>query len=193
MRGRRIGAVAAIPLVAGALGGCGGGDKGTSTTTGRHVSAQSSLSGMIMTVDTFVAPDKDAAVGELDKYRSAGHFPAVDYHRVVADNTKGQLDDRAQGLSFAKDEASISTGESAETSFACDKLHYEWIPEDNATAATKATYKDLVKKFCAVDPQNAAGIPKGTKKTYFLVTDRGFGQRGIATMRIFGPREVELK
>ncbi len=194
MRGRRIGAVAAIPLVAGALGGCGGGDKSTSAATaGKHVSGTSSESGMVMTVDTFVPPAKDPALAALDSYRAAGHFPAVDYHRVAADNTKGQIDDRARTVVFAKDEGSINSGQSAETTFACDALHFQWIPGDSATAATKATYASLVKRFCAVDPQNAAGIPKGSKKTYYLVSDRGFGERGAATMKVFGPRNIELK
>jgi hypothetical protein len=178
------------------LSGCGGGDKGGAAgdaSAGKHLTGQSSDSGMVMTVDTFVPPSKDAALGELEKYRAAGHFPAVDYHRVVADNTKGQLDDRAQPITFARSQSAILSGQDAPSAFACNKLHYEWIPADNASAATKTTYKDLISKFCAVDPQNAAGIPKGTKKTYYLVTDRGFGQRGIATMKVFGPRSVELK
>lgn len=146
-----------------------------------------------MNVDTFVPPAKDPALAALDKYRAAGHFPAVDYHRVVADNTKGQLDDREQGITFARSQDAIVSGQGDPSAFVCDKLHYEWTPADKATAQTKATYADLVKRFCAIDPQDPAGIPKGTKKTYYLVTGREFGDRGISSMKVFGPRDVPLQ
>ena len=51
----------------------------------------------------------------------------------------------------------------------------------------------LRKDVCADGPPKPEGIAPGAKKVYFLVTDRSFAERGLRTMKVFGPRDAEFK
>ena len=47
--------------------------------------------------------------------------------------------------------------------------------------------------MCADGPPKPDGIAAGASQVYYLVTDRGFAERGMRRMRVFGPRDAELK
>ena len=83
---------------------------------------------MKLTVDTFLAPSKDPELKKIDEWRSANKYPAVDYHRVTADNSAGQVADRGRTLRFAAAPERIPTGEVVEARFSCDALAFEWVP-----------------------------------------------------------------
>ncbi len=189
MRGAHVRAVAVIGLVAASITGCGGDkDAPKPAAAGKIVHGQTET-GMKLTVATFVPPASDVALKRLDAYRTAGGYPAVDYHRVTADNTQGSGADRERNVTFARTQNDIATGQGSPTSFACDTLRYQWPPQG---AATQETYSALVKTFCAVDDTKADDIPAGAKQVYYLVTDRLFGQRGIRSMNVYGPLSAEL-
>jgi len=190
MRGAQVRAVAVIGLAAASITGCGGDkDAPKPAAAGKVVHGQTET-GMKLTVATFVPPGSDAALKSLDAYRRAGGYPAVDYHRVTADNSQGSLADRERNVTFARTPNDIAAGQGSPTSFACDALRYQWPPHG---AAKQQTYGALVKTFCAVDDTKADGIPAGAKQVYYLVTDRTFGQRGIRSMNVYGPLSAQLK
>jgi hypothetical protein len=192
MRGAHVRAVAVIPLVAAVLAACGGGDKEASSApeaAGKVVHGQTET-GMKMTVATFVPPASDPDLKRLDAYRKAGGYPPVDYHRVTADNTKGSEPDRERDITFARSETDIATGKGAPTAFACDVLNYQWPPNAKATQAENTA---LNKVFCAVKPNAPGGVPPGSKKVYYLVTDRSFGSRGLRSMNVYGPLSAQFK
>jgi hypothetical protein len=190
MRTAQWRAAAVIPLVAATLAGCGGDKEKPSVPAGKVVSGESDT-GMKLKVETFVAPAADSTLKQLDGYRAAGGFPPVDYHRVTADNTNGSVADRLRDVTFAKDADAINTGKGVAARFACDALQYEWPP--NGAEATKSTFDALNKTVCAIQPAKQDGVAPGARTVYFLVTDRGFGDRGARAMNIFGPRSVQFK
>jgi len=189
MRGAQVRQTVAAGLLAAALAGCGGSKDPPKPAAGKVVRGDTET-GMKLKVETFVAPSADPVLKQLDAYRSAGRYPAVDYHRATADNTKGQVADRVRTVTFAKDQNAIAAGQGAAARFACDALRFEWPPHGKAT---QQTYDELVKTVCAVSPTSQDGVKAGSRAVYYLVTDRTFGQRGIRTQRIFGPRSEELK
>ena len=77
-----------------------------------------------------------------------------------------------------------------EARFSCDALAFEWVPpvEDKTQQ-----WNDLRAEVCADGPPKPDGIAPGAKQVYYLITDRGFAERGIRSMRVFGPRDAELK
>src|SRR4051812_21646653 len=184
MRGAHVRAAATIPLVAAALAGCGGDKEAPPAVAAGRVVRGQTETGMKLTVATFVAPSSDPQLKELDDYRAAGGYPPVDYHKVTADNSQGSQPDRERDITFAKTQNDIATGQGAPTSFACDALRYQWPPQGGAKASERDS---LMKVFCAVQPSQQDGVPAGAKKTYYLVTDHGFGQRGIRSMNVYGP------
>ena len=84
--------------------------------------------GMKLKVDTFLPAADDPMLEKLDAYRARGHYPAVDYHRVTADNTEGQVAGPGREVTFAKDANAIAAGQGVETRFTCDVLRFEWVP-----------------------------------------------------------------
>ena len=84
----------------------------------------------------------------------------------------------------------IPTGEVIEARFSCDALAFEWVPpaeEQDAAVERPACGR------CADGPPKPDGIAPGAKQVYYLITDRGFAERGIRRMRVFGPRNAEFK
>jgi hypothetical protein len=190
MRTAQLRAAVSVPLVAVMLAGCGGDKDPPKVAAGKTVSGDSET-GMKLKVETFVPVASDPELKSLDAYRAKGGYPAVDYHRVTADNTKGQLPDRIRGVTFAKSAGAIATGQGSDARFACDVLQYEWPPVEPKT--TTQTFDGLMKKVCAIQPNKADTIAPGSRTVYYLVTDRAFGQRGIRAMNIFGPRSEQFK
>jgi hypothetical protein len=190
MRTARWKAAAVIPLVAAMLAGCGGDKEKPSVPAGKTVSGESET-GMKLKVETFVAPASDPALKRLDAYRAGGGYPAVDFHRVTADNSKGAVADRLRDVTFAQNAEAISIGKGVATRFACDALQYEWPP--HGAKATQPMLDELNKTFCAIPPTKPDGVAAGERTVYYLLTDRDFGGRGVRTMNVFGPRSVQFK
>jgi hypothetical protein len=175
-------------LVAGLLAGCGGSDKNTEPPEKGQVVRGETETGMKMTVDTFLPPADDPMLSKLDAYRAKGHYPAVDYHRVTADNTGGQVPDQGREVTFAPDANAIAAGRGVETRFTCDLLRFEWVPLKGMEQA----HTELQNELCKNGPPKPAGIAPGHKQVYYVITDRSFGQRGIRSQKVFGPRSAEF-
>jgi hypothetical protein len=190
MRRAQLRAAVSVPLVAVMLAGCGGDKDPPKVDAGKIVSGDTE-NGMKLKVETFVSAASDPTLKSLEAFRAKSGYPAVDYHRVTADNTKGSIPDRIRDVTFAKDANAIATGQGTEARFACDALQYEWPPVKPRT--TTQTYDELMKKVCAIQPDKADSVQPGSRAVYYLVTDRTFGQRGIRGMSIFGPRSEQFK
>jgi hypothetical protein len=183
------------PIVLAALllaSGCGSSSPSPTPTPqpGRTVAGETE-SGMKLKVETFVSPAADPTLKTLDAFRAKNGYPAVDYHRVTADNTKGAVPDRIRDVTFATNPDAIATGKGTSARFACDALQYEWPPVESR--GTQQSYDALMKKICAIQPNKPDGVAAGKRTVYYLVTDRTFGQRGIRAMNVFGPRSEQLK
>ena len=188
MRAKQLQAVVAIPLIAGALAGCGGSDAAPKPVPGKTLHGETET-GMKLTVDTFLEPSKDPKIKKLNDWRAANGYPVVDFHRVTADNSQGPVADSGRTLRFARSAERIPLGEVIEARFTCDALAFEWVPpKENLTPRWNA----LRQEICADGPPKQDGIAPGARKVYYLVTDRGFAERGIRNMRVFGPRDSEL-
>lgn len=179
--------VAVAALVAGLAAGCGGGQARTDAVQAGKVVEGETETGMKLKVESFVAPADDRLLERVDAYRSAAGYPAVDYHRVTAE--AGAMADRARRVRFASDANDLSAGKGVDGRFGCDVLSLEWVP---AGKASRATFDALRGSLCALQPADAEGIEPGAHVVYYLVTDRGFSERGLRAKRIFGPRDVEL-
>jgi hypothetical protein len=190
MRRGGVGALAAVALVAAGCGGGGSDEKAASG--GGHVLRGVTETGMKLKAETFLAPSADPELARLDKYRSAAGYPAVDFHRVTADNTKGSVPDRGRPLDFASSAGAISTGKAIESRFICDVLQYEWLPHDGSDDQL-AAYGSLKAELCANGPPKQDGIAPGVRQSYFVITDRGFAARGIKQMHVYGPLSAELR
>jgi len=178
-----------VPLIAGLLVGCGSSEEQPKPVPGKTLRGETET-GMKLKVDTFLEPSKDPQLKKLDDWRADTGYPVVDYHRVTADNSQGSLVDSGRTLRFARSPERIPIGEVVEARFSCDALTFEWVPpKEDETARWNALQKEL----CADGPPKQDGIPAGSQKVYYLVTDRGFAERGIRAMRVFGPRDTELE
>jgi hypothetical protein len=190
LRARKVRAAAAAGLAAGVLVGCGGGsDDKPKAIPGKTVSGETE-SGMKLKIDTFVSPSQDPEVKKLEAWRSAAHYPVVDYHRVTADNSAGAVADSGRIVRFAADANALASGKGVEARFTCDVLEFEWLPTSEAKSGD---WNALRKQLCENGPPKQGGIPPGSRKVYYLVTDRDFAARGIRTMKVFGPRDAEFK
>ena len=78
-----------------------------------------------------------------------------------------------------------------EARFSCDALAVRVGPAQGD--ATRARWRELQDELCADGPPKQDGIAPGSAQVYYLITDRGFGQRGISTMQVFGPRDAQFK
>src|ERR1700754_5367594 len=180
MRGRRVKTLSVIPLVAGALAGCGGDREPAKPPAGVTVSGETE-SGMKLKVETFLDPAKDPELKKLDAYRAAGRYPAVDYHRVTADNSAGAVAEGGRVLWFARQPGAITAGSAIQSEFSCEILKYEWVPADESQPLK---YDALEKQICADGPPKDGGIAAGDRKVYYLITERGFAERGIRNMKV---------
>jgi hypothetical protein len=190
MRGGQVRATAAVLVTAGLVAACGGGGKDAPAAKGKILRGETET-GMKLKLETFVAPSSDPELKKLDAWRAARHYPPVDYHRITADNSKGATPDRDRTVSFASSADAIAAGQGVESRFACDALRYEWLPRDGDPA--KATYDGLRKQMCPVAPDSPDAIAPGKEAVYYLITDRGFAERGLDRLRVFGPRTAELR
>jgi hypothetical protein len=175
--------------VAGVLAGCGGSDEPPQPAPGKTLRGETET-GMKLTAETFFVPSKDPQLKKIDDWRTANKFPAVDYHRVTADNSAGQTADSGRTLRFARAPERIPTGDVVEARFTCQVLEFEWLPPSEDKSQQ---WNDLRADVCADGPPKQDGIAPGSKQVYYLVTDRGFAERGLRSMRVFGPRDAELK
>ena len=190
MRARHVQAVAAIPLIACALAGCGGADAEEPEPVPGKTVAGETETGMKVKVETFFDPAEDPQLKKFADWRAANGYPAVDFHRVTADNAAGQSPESGRTLRFARDANAIGTGQSIEARFSCDALKFEWVPVKETETER---WQNLNQELCADGPPKQEGIAPGSRKVYYLVTDRGFGERGIRRMRVYGPRDTEFK
>ena len=110
---------------------------------------------------------------------------------MTADNSAGQSVDSGRTVRFATDAAGAQRAARA------------WRPASAATPsssngfpsrrATPPRWRSLLDELCADGPPKQDGIAPGSRKVYYLITDRGFSERGLRTMRVFGPRDAEFK
>jgi hypothetical protein len=172
------------------LAGCGGSKEAEPTPVpGKTVQGETET-GMRLTVETFVDPADDPRLERIDQWRADQGYRQVDFHRVTADNSAGPAPDSGRTVRFAADAARLSAGEGVEARFSCDVLEFEWVP---AKAADTEAWNRVRQDVCADGPPKPEGIAPGAKQTYYLVTDRGFAERGLRRMRVFGPRDAEFK
>ena len=75
-----------------------------------------------------------------------------------------------------------------ETRFTCDLLRFEWVPLKGMEQA----HAELQAQLCKNGPPKPNGIEPGQKQVYYVITDRGYGERGIRSQKIFGPRSAEF-
>lgn len=190
LRARRVRVAVTVPLVAGLVAACGGNSsEPPKVTPGKTVNGTTET-GMKLKVETFLDPAKDPNVKRIEAWRAAARYPAVDYHRVTADNAGGAVADSGRVLRFANTQEDISAGKSIEARFSCDALEFEWLPTD---PAKNNDWNALRRDVCADGPPKPEGIAPGAKKVYYLVTDRSFSERGLRNMKVFGPRDQEFK
>jgi hypothetical protein len=170
--------------------GCGGGsgDK-PKPAPGKTVSGETET-GMKMKVETFVDPASDPKLKRIEAWRAAGHYPAVDYHRVTADNSAGTIADSGRTVRFAASLPALQSGRGVESRFTCDALAFEWLPP---TEDKNAAWNSLRKDICADGPPKQDGIAPKKRQVYYLLTDRDFSARGIRAMHVYGPRDAEFK
>jgi hypothetical protein len=185
VRGMR-GCIALLALVA----GCGGSKEAVPTPVPGKTLQGATETGMRLKVDTFLDPADDSRLERIDDWRDEQGYREVDFHRVTADNSAGPAADSGRTVRFAPDAARLAAGAGIEARFSCDVVEFEWLPAETSDAdGWNALRRDL----CADGPPKPNGIAAGAKQTYYLVTDRGFAERGLRRMRVFGPRDVELK
>ena len=190
MRARRVRTAAVSGLIAGVLVGCGGGSsEKPKAAPGKTVSGETET-GMKMKVETFVDPASDPKLKRIEAWRVAGHYPAVDYHRVTADNSAGSVADSGRTVRFAANLPALQSGRGVDSRFTCDVLAYEWLPP---TQDKNAAWNTLRKDICADGPPKQDGIAPKQRQVYYLLTDRDFSARGIRAMNVFGPRDAEFK
>ena len=190
MRARHARVAAAIPLIACALAGCGNSDEDEpKPVPGKTVNGETET-GMKLKVETFLDPAKDPELKKLADWRASNRYPAADFHRVTADNSQGPGPDSGRTVRFAPSAQALATGKGIEARFSCDALQFEWIPIKESDTPT---WRGLTQELCADGPPKQDGIAAGSRKVYYLVTDRGFSERGIRSMRVFGPRDTEFK
>jgi hypothetical protein len=194
MRGGRMRTAAAALAAAALVAACGGDDgsagKGAPAAKGKVLRGETET-GMKLKVETFVSPASDPELKKLDAWRAEHRYAPVDYHRVTADNTDGAVADRDRTVDFAASADAIASGQGIESRFACDALRYEWLPRDGGPQ--KIDYDALRRQMCPVSPDSPDAIAPGKEVVYYLITDRGFEQRGLERMHVFGPRSEELR
>ena len=78
-----------------------------------------------------------------------------------------------------RDAAALATGKGVEARFSCDALEFEWVPVKEAdTQQWRDLSRGALRRRSA---RSRTASPPASRKVYYLVTDRGFGERGIRT------------
>jgi hypothetical protein len=179
------GGIAAV-LVASTLCACGDAAQDEAPPAPAKAVQGQTETGMTLRVEPFVAPAGDPQLARVEAWRVAMGYPAVDYHRVTADNGKGAMPDRGRVVRFARYASDLSAGRGIVSRFLCSTLEYEWLPVANGRTEQWNALRD---RNC---PQ-VGTISPGTQEVYYLVTDREFGTRRIRTMHVFGPQDSEFR
>ena len=146
---------------------------------------------MKLKVETFLDPAKDPQLKKIADWRAADRYPAVDFHRVTADNSAGRCADSGRTIRFARAPSAIADrqGRSRRASAATRSSSSGCRGQDGQDPAAGTTCAQT--SAPTVRRSRTASPP--APQVYYLVTDRGFGERGIRTMRVFGPRDAEFK
>lgn len=177
-------------LLGAVIAGCGGSKEAPPKPVEGRTVHGTTETGMRVTVETFFDPAKDPRLKRLDDWRSAIGYREVDFHRVTADNAGQPTADSGRTIRFAPSAARLAAGAGVEARFTCDALQFEWIPsEDGQNEDWAALRRDL----CTDGPPKPEGIAPGAEQVYYLATDRGFAERGLRRMKVFGPRDTEFK
>ena len=177
-------------MLAAVITGCGGSKEAAPPPVPGKTVRGTTETGMRLTVQTFFEPAKDARLKRLDEWRAARGYRDVDFHRVTADNTGGPEPDSGRTIRFAPSAAQLAAGAGVEARFTCDALQFEWLPTD---AGQNEDWRTLRRDVCADGPPKPQGIAAGETQVYYLVTDRGFAERGLRRLPVFGPRDAQLK
>ena len=148
--------------------------------------------GMKLKVETFVDPADDPAAEEAGRLAGVEPLP----RRRLPPRDRRQLRTAARPTAAGRCASrrapqALATGKGVEARFSCDALQFEWIPvkESDTPTLARASCRSSAP---TVRPSRTAS-PPASRKVYYLVTDRGFSERGIRTMRVFGPRDAEFK
>ena len=190
MRARKARLAAAIPLIACALAGCGGSDEEEpKPVPGKTVSGETET-GMKLKVETFVDPANDPQLKKLADWRASNRYPVVDFHRVTADNSAGR---RPTAAAPSASRVSADGARDRQGHRGALQLRRARVRVGAGQGGRHAALARALEELCADGPPKQDGIAPGSRKVYYLVTDRGFGERGIRTMRVFGPRDAEFK
>ena len=175
MRARQVKAIVVVPLVAGMLAGCGDSEKKTpEPVPGKTVSGETET-GMKVKVETFFDPAKDPKLKEIDAWRAAHKYPAVDFHRVTADNTNGQLPDSGKTLRFAPTPPRSPVVKASRRASRATRSQFEWVPP---AAKDNDSWNKVRDDVCADGPPKQDGIAPGARQVYYLFTTRDFDARG---------------
>ena len=95
---------------------------------GKTVSGETET-GMKLKVETFVDPaDGSALKKPSTDWRAANRYPAVDFHRVTADNSAGASPDSGRTVRFAARRRRARAGKGVEARFSCDALAVRVAP-----------------------------------------------------------------
>ena len=154
---------------------CGGSEEPPQPVPGKTLHGETET-GMKLTVDTFLEPSKDPQLKKIDDWRAASRLPGG----RLPPRDRGQLR-RARSPTAAGRCASrraperIPTGEVVEARFSCDVLAFEWVPpaEDKTQE-----WNDLRSESAPTARRSRRASPRARSKVYYLVTDRGFAERG---------------
>ena len=102
------------------------------------------------------------------------------------------MPDSGRTLRFAARAERIAAGEGIEARFSCDVLAFEWVPP--AEDKTPARGTTCAASVCADGPPKQDGIAPGrASRSTTSSPTAASPSAGIRRMRVFGPRDAELK
>ena len=177
MRARNARVAAAIPLIACALAGCGDSDEDEpKPVPGKTVNGETET-GMKLKVETFLDPAKDPELKKLADWRASNRYPAADFHRVTADNSQGRRTRQRPDRAVRAERAGARDRQGHRGAVQLRRARSS--SGSRSRSPTRRRWRDLSQELCADGPPKQDGIAAGSRKVYYLVTDRGFSERGI--------------
>ena len=178
MRARRVRVAVTVPLVAGMVAACGGKSSDPpKVMPGKTVNGKTET-GMKLKVETFLDPAKDP---DAQAHRSLARRRALPGRRLPPGHRRqlgrhGRRQRAGAALRQARRGHRRGQGDRGALQLRRPRVR---------VAAHGRTKNDdwnaLRKDVCADGPPKPEGIAPGGKKVYFLVTDRGFSERGLRT------------